>query len=177
MLLAIEDVTARKRVEDELVRSNEDLQRFAYVAAHDLRSPLNSGLRLLQVLSRRTKSTLGEEDAMTLDLAIKSLQRLGELMHDILSYSEVGNAPQRRVVVDLREPLAIALENLQHHIEECGATIDVGELPNVTADRTQIVMVFQNLIATALKYRREVRPHIRDRGSSGGERVAHFGQR
>jgi light-regulated signal transduction histidine kinase (bacteriophytochrome) len=160
VLLAIEDVTARKRIEDELIRSNEDLQRFAYVAAHDLRSPLNSGLRLLQLLAKRTKNTLIEEDAGTLDLAIKSLQRLGELMHDILSYSEVANAPQRRVVVPLQEPLGIALANLEHHIEECGATIDVGDLPSVTADRTQIVMVFQNLIGNALKYRREVSPHI-----------------
>jgi two-component system, chemotaxis family, CheB/CheR fusion protein len=161
VLLAIEDVTARKKIEDDLIRSNEDLQRFAYVAAHDLRSPLNSGLRLLQLLSRRTSSALPEGDAGTLQLAIKNLQRLGELMHDILSYSEVSNAPQRRVVVALGESLGIALENLRHHIDECAARIDIGDLPNVTADRTQIVMVFQNLIGNALKYRREVPPHIR----------------
>jgi PAS domain S-box-containing protein len=160
VLLAIEDVTARKRIEEELIRSNEDLQRFAYVAAHDLRSPLNSGLRLLQLLTKRTKNILGEEDAGTLDLAIKNLQRLGDLMHDILSYSEAGNAPQRRVALALGESLNIALENLQHHIDECGAKINVGELPSVTADRTQLVMVFQNLIGNALKYRREVSPHI-----------------
>jgi two-component system, chemotaxis family, CheB/CheR fusion protein len=161
VLLAIEDVTIRKRIEDDLVRSNEDLQRFAYVAAHDLRSPLNSGLRLLQLLSRNTSHTLAEEDAITLELAIQSLRRLGDLMHDILTYSEAGNAPQRRVAVDLNEPLSIAIENLQHHIEECSATLEVGELPSVTADRTQIVMVFQNLIGNALKYRREAHPHIR----------------
>jgi two-component system, chemotaxis family, CheB/CheR fusion protein len=160
VLLAIEDVTARKRIEDELIRSNEDLQRFAYVAAHDLRSPLNSGLRLLQLLARNTRSVLSEEDAETLDLAVKNLQRLRELMHDILSYSEAGNAPQRPVAVALRESLNIALENLQHHIDACGATIEVSELPSVTADRTQIVMVFQNLIGNALKYCREVSPHI-----------------
>jgi PAS domain S-box-containing protein len=161
VLLAIEDVTARKKIEDDLIRSNEDLQRFAYVAAHDLRSPLNSGLRLLQLLSRRASSTLREEDAGTLQLAIKNLQRLGELMHDILAYSEVSNAPQRRVVVALTESLGIALDNLRHHIDESAATIDVGDMPNVTADRTQIVMVFQNLIGNALKYRREVAPKIR----------------
>jgi PAS domain S-box-containing protein len=160
VLLAIEDVTARKRIEDDLIRSNEDLQRFAYVAAHDLRSPLNSGLRLLQLLSRRTKPSLDEEDASTLDLAIKNLQRLGALMHDILSYSEASNAPQHRVEVSLYESLTIALENLQHHIEECSATIEVSELPSVTADRTQIIMVFQNLIGNALKYRRDLSPHI-----------------
>ena len=99
VLLAIEDVTARKKIEDDLIRSNEDLQRFAYVAAHDLRSPLNSGLRLLQLLSRHANSILPEEDARHTPACHQDLQRLGELMHDILSYSEVCNAPQRRAVV------------------------------------------------------------------------------
>ena len=58
ILLAIEDVTERKRISDELVQSNEDLQRFAYVAAHDLRSPLNSALNLFQLFSRRVKGNL-----------------------------------------------------------------------------------------------------------------------
>ena len=89
-----------------------------------------------------------------LTLPVKISQRLGALMHDILSYSEASNAPQRRVEVSLNESLNIALENLQHHIEECAAKIEVADLPSVTADRTQIVMVFQNLISNALKYRR-----------------------
>jgi len=62
ILLAIEDITERKRISDELVRSNEDLQRFAYIAAHDLRSPLNAGLNLLQLLARQRKDTA--QDAM-----------------------------------------------------------------------------------------------------------------
>ena len=74
ILLAIEDITERKRVSEELVRSNEDLQRFAYVAAHDLRSPLNSGLNLLQLLARQTKDTLAEGGAQLLDLAIANFR-------------------------------------------------------------------------------------------------------
>ena len=62
ILLAIEDITERKRISDELVRSNEDLQRFAYIAARDLRSPLNAGLNLLQLLARQRKDTA--QDAM-----------------------------------------------------------------------------------------------------------------
>ncbi len=63
VLLAIEDITERKRVEEELVRSNEDLQRFAYVAAHDLRSPLHGTLNLLKLLTRSTEGKLETEDA------------------------------------------------------------------------------------------------------------------
>ena len=62
ILLAIEDITERKHILDELVRSKEDLQRFAYVAAHDLRSPLNSGLNLLQLVARQRKDTFEERE-------------------------------------------------------------------------------------------------------------------
>jgi two-component system, chemotaxis family, CheB/CheR fusion protein len=160
ILLAIEDITERKRILDELVRSNEDLQRFAYVAAHDLRSPLNSGLNLLQLLARQRKDTAPEGDARLLDLAIASFMRLGELMEAILAYSAAENAPQRRTAVSLDEPLQIALQNLQHHIQKAGATIDARPLPTVSTDRTQMVMVFQNLIGNAIKYHGKEPPLI-----------------
>ena len=89
VLLAIEDVTERKRLEDELVRSNEDMQRFAYVAAHDLRSPLNSALKLCTLAARRLEGTVGREEAHLLSMSVENLERLRRLMEDILSYSEV----------------------------------------------------------------------------------------
>jgi light-regulated signal transduction histidine kinase (bacteriophytochrome) len=58
---------------------SEDLQRFAYVVAHDLRSPLNASLNLLELLARRTNGTQNEQDARTLELAVNNLQRLGAL--------------------------------------------------------------------------------------------------
>ena len=159
-LLAIEDTTEKKRISDELVRSNEDLQRFAYIAAHDLRSPLNAGLNLLQLLARQRKDTAQGGDAQLLDLVIANFLRLGELMEAILAYSAVENAPQRRTVISLEDPLKIALQNLQHHIESAGATIDARALPSLSTDRTQMVMVFQNLIGNAIKYRGKERPLI-----------------
>lgn len=153
--LAIEDVTERKRVKDELVSSNEALQRFAYVAAHDLRAPLNSALNLLELLARGASTTLEERDARTLQLAMSNLRRLSDLMEDLLTYSAAENAPRRRVIISLEEPLNIALANLEHHIVAAGATVVPEVLPTVSTDRTQMVMVFQNLIGNAIKYRRE----------------------
>jgi len=86
--------------------------------------------------------------------------RLGELMEAILAYSAVENAPQRRTVISLEDPLKIALQNLQHHIESAGATIDARALPSLSTDRTQMVMVFQNLIGNAIKYRGKEPPLI-----------------
>jgi PAS domain S-box-containing protein len=169
VLLVVEDVTERKQIQEELVRSNEDLQRFAYVAAHDLRSPLNSALNVSKLLARRVEGKLNEEERDMLIEAINSMERLGGLMQDILAYSEMGNAPQQRTLLPLEEPLKIALANLQHHIGTSGAHVSVGALPKVLADRIQIVMVFQNLIGNALKYRREETPTIRIEAVQDGD--------
>jgi PAS domain S-box-containing protein len=161
VLLAIEDITERKRIHDELVSSNEDLQRFAYVAAHDLRTPLNAALNLSRLLERRAQDKLDAQERELLRLSVESMERLNTLMKDILTFSEMGSAPQQLRLISLDEPLQIALANLRHHIEAAGATISVGTLPQVRSDRTQMVMVFQNLIGNAIKYRREEAPHVR----------------
>ena len=168
VLLAIEDSTERKRIYDELVSSNEDLQRFAYVAAHDLRSPLNAALNLSQLLARRVEEKLDDQERGMLRTSIESMERLNKLMNDILTFSEVGNAPQQLRLISLDEPLQIALANLKHHIEHNGASITVGALPEVRSDRTQMVMVFQNLIGNALKYRRAEAPHVRIEAAQDG---------
>jgi PAS domain S-box-containing protein len=170
LLLAIEDVTERKRMEDEMLRSNEDLQRFAYVAAHDLRSPLNGALNLLTLLARRSKGSLNDENAQLLALSLETLQRLGTLMQDILSYAEISTELRPQTLVPIEESLQIARANLAHHIENTRASINVGTLPNIQGDRTQIAMVFQNLIGNALKYRSERPPRIRIEAVQEGPR-------
>jgi light-regulated signal transduction histidine kinase (bacteriophytochrome) len=134
------------------------MQRFAYVAAHDLRAPLNGALKLTKLAARRLADRVPEDEAHLLALSVENLERLSALMQDILTYSEMGNAPRQRTAVSLQEPLKIALLNLEHHIEQNKAVVVVGDLPTVFADRT---MVFQNLIGNALKYRRVEVPQIR----------------
>ncbi len=154
VLLAIEDITERSRIEEALLRSNEDLEHFAYVAAHDLRSPLNSALNLSQLLARRLKGKIEAEEAKMLAMSIQSMQRLGALMQDILTYSQIGSGPRMGTPLPLEESLRVALANLQHHIEETKTEVSIAPLPTVPADRIQMVLVFQNLIANAIKYRR-----------------------
>jgi PAS domain S-box-containing protein len=160
VLLAIEDITERKRMEEEMLRSNEDLQRFAYVAAHDLRLPLNSALNLSQMLARRLQGRLDKRESEMSALAIESMQRLGTLMQDILTYSEMSSAPHELKLVPLQESLEIARANLHHYLDRNGAEISVGALPPVWGDRTQLAMVLQNLLGNALKYRREDAPRL-----------------
>jgi two-component system, chemotaxis family, CheB/CheR fusion protein len=161
VLLAFEDITGRKRLHDELVESNQEMQRFAYVAAHDLRTPLHAAQNLVLLLERRVQTKLNVEEREILRHLNESLERLSTLMGDILSFADTSNAPQQRARIRLEEALDVALANLQHHIDHQGATITRGALPEVFADRTQMVMVFQNLIGNALKYRRDEPPQVR----------------
>lgn len=156
ILLAIEDITARKNIEEELLRSNEDSQRFAYVAAHDLRSPLNTSMVLLHLLDR--DAALQEEHRKILSMARDGLQRLHGLMGDILTYSQLGGAQNVPAVIPLQEPLDIALTNLKSELDATGAQVQCGPLPSVTGDRSLLGLVFQNLISNALKFRRATEP-------------------
>jgi signal transduction histidine kinase len=151
ILLAIEDITDRKHIEEELLRSNEDYQRFAYVAAHDLRSPLNSSMALLNLLDR--DAALETEHRKRLSWAMEGLRRLEGLMGDILTYSQLGGA-ENATVVPLQEPLQMALSNLKSELEASGGRVDYGLLPSLKADRSLLALVFQNLIGNALKFRR-----------------------
>ncbi len=159
ILLSIEDVTARKKIEEELLRSNEDAQRFAYVAAHDLRAPLNSAMMLLQVLRQKTEDKLANDESQVLSLATANLQRLQALMSDMLAYAQVGGAG-KRIAVSLREPLEMALSNLQKDIQETGAQVNFPLLPTVRTDRPQLTLVFQNLISNAIKFRSSQPPRL-----------------
>jgi PAS domain S-box-containing protein len=160
ILLAFEDITERRRAENELLRSNEDLQSFAYVAAHDLRTPLGAALNLSIILERRLQGRLDEKEAEMFKYVIQSMDRLGQLMNDILAYSELGHSQKQQTFVTFEEALHIARENLKNQIEKSDAKIEIKTLPGISCDRTLVALVLQNLIGNALKYRRETAPQI-----------------
>jgi len=152
ILLAIDDITTRRRKEDELRRSQEDSQRFASVAAHDLRAPLNSSMTLLELLDRRIGKTLGGSDRHLLSLARNNLKRLQELMGGILAYTRVGGA-QHRTLIDLHGPLQAALDGFQSEIESGEMCVENSLMPSLKADGILMTQVFQNLISNAFKFR------------------------
>ena len=160
VLLAIDDATERKKLQDDLVASNEDLQRFAYAAAHDLRSPLHSSLRVSEMLAQSLRGKLDDDESAMLTLFVESMERLRRLMEDILAYSGVGHAQQRLELKPLAEPLNIALANLNFDIVQSKAQIRFGTLPELPLDVSRVAMVFQNLIDNAIKYRGAVSPQI-----------------
>lgn len=138
---------------EELVRSNEDLQQFAYAASHDLQEPLRMVSSYVQLLERRYRDRLDEDALQFIQYAVDGSARMKQLIDDLLAYSRIGTQGKPLQPVDVEEVLAQALENLSVAIEECSAEITWDTLPPVLGDHTQLLRLLQNLVGNAIKYR------------------------
>ncbi|MGC2659665.1 MAG: ATP-binding protein [Bryobacteraceae bacterium] len=156
--------SANKRLEAanrELKRSNDDLQQFAFVASHDLQEPLRTVSSFAGLLERAARPRLSEPEQQYLQYIVNGAERMRVLIQDLLHYSQVGYRPAPSQTVHLPAIVGWARENLRELIAETGAEISVGELPIVPGDEAQLGHVFQNIVANALKYRRDgVAPRI-----------------
>jgi signal transduction histidine kinase len=149
------------RANDELQRSNLELQRFAHVASHDLREPLRTLGSYAQLLDESANELL-PDNRKFLDRILGAARRMQALVDALLALSRVEGGATKMERVNLEKLVGFALENLQPAIEAAGARVEVGELPTVACDPSQIVQLFQNLIANAVKFRREgVVPYVR----------------
>ena len=154
------DITIRKRMEEELRRSNEDLEQFAYVASHDLQEPLRMVTSYLQFLERRYKPKLDGDAVQFIEFAVQGARRMKALIEDLLQYSRVGMRGAALELVESEKIFVASCINLRVAIEESGATITNEPLPVVMGDATQLGQVFQNLLANALKFRGTASPKI-----------------
>ena len=158
----VRDITERKHFEEqlrraaeELARSNNDLQQFAYVVSHDLQEPLRTISGFLGLLDRRLHDGLDAETREYMQYIVEGGQRMQQMIADLLAYSRVGAKDVKTEIVPLREPLDRALEMLRAAIEQSAAAIRVEDLPTVRANAGQWTQVFQNLIGNAIKFRSE----------------------
>ncbi|MBA3685625.1 MAG: PAS domain-containing protein [Planctomycetes bacterium] len=158
VLLSMRDVSDRKRVEaalavtsDNLRRSNDDLDRFAAVASHDLQEPLRMITAYLALLERRYGPQLDEKAKGYITVASDGAARLTGMVKAILEYARVEVSVEKEPI-DTAEALGNAMANLNQQIADSGAQLSHGPLPTVLAGRQHLDMVFQNLIANAIKY-------------------------
>lgn len=168
LILVGRDISARKREEmllrrtaDELHRSNMDLERFAYVAAHDLQEPCRTICSFAQLLERRCGEALGTDGREYLSYLSSGAQRMRALIQGLLSYSRVDSNTQRFELVELDGLVASALADLSGAVDQTGAEICIGSLPAVRGDAVQLRQVLVNLIGNALKFQpRGQRPRV-----------------
>jgi signal transduction histidine kinase len=143
----------------ELIRSNAELEQFAYVASHDLQEPLRKVASFCQLLEKRYGDQLDERGRQYIDFAVDGAKRLQVLINDLLTFSRVGRGHEVRTEVPLGQPLDSAISALDAVIEDQGAVIDrPDELPAVNGDATLLAMLWQNLISNGIKFAREGEP-------------------
>ena len=144
----------------ELARSNDELQNFAHIASHDLQEPLRMISSYLQLLERRYKGQLDAEADEFIHYSVDGAQRMGALLDGLLSYARVDLKGGEFVPTSGETSVQAALDNLKIALDENKATVQVGDLPELMADPTQLIQLFQNLIGNAIKYRSEAPPEI-----------------
>jgi len=154
------EIEARKQAErmlelkaNELARSNADLEQFAYSVSHDLREPLHVVAGFLRLLAKRCQGKIDSKGQEYIDHAIKSVQRMEQMIDDILSYSRISTRGKEFELTDCNHVLDQVLEDLKLAIEESGVSITREPLPTVMADAGQLARVFQNLLGNAIKFR------------------------
>lgn len=145
----------------ELKRSNADLEQFAYIASHDLQEPLRMVSGFTGLLKRRYGGKLDADADEFIGFAIGGVNRMQELINDLLSYSRVGREEVAAKPVDMQIVVDEALANLQTRIEERSALVSSGPLPAVLANHGMLVRLFQNLVGNALKFCKAERPIVR----------------
>lgn len=156
------EVQAGRTVAEQLERSNADLERFAYVASHDLKTPLRVITGYAQMLDRRYRDKLDDEANEYITFLTAGTKRMYRLITDLLHYSRINSQGKPMQPVSSARAVDIALANLKAVIEEGHAAITVGQLPTILADETQLSSLFQNLLVNAVKYRRpDVAPEIK----------------
>jgi signal transduction histidine kinase len=154
---------------DKLERSNDELQRFVYVASHDLQEPLRMVSSYVQLLERRYKSRLDSDADDFIGFAVGGVNRMHHLINDLLVYSRVNSRGKPFAATDMNAVFDDAVANLIIAIVESKAEITRDPLPVITADEVQMLQVFQNLIGNAIKFRGDKAPRIHISADRGRE--------
>jgi light-regulated signal transduction histidine kinase (bacteriophytochrome) len=161
------EVEERKKAEEslkettaKLLSSNTDLQQFAYVASHDLQEPLRAVAGFLSLLSKKHVDSFDDESKQWITHSVEGAQRMRSLINDLLSYARLETRGKAFEHIDTRKVLQQAQTDLKVAIEEADAEINVGDLPVVNGDNSQLTQLFQNLLGNAIKFRGSDKPKI-----------------
>jgi PAS domain S-box-containing protein len=159
------DITARRLVDAELARqaedlrrSNDELEQFAYVASHDLSEPLRTIAGYVELLARRYQGQLDDDADRFIMHTVEGCSRMRQLIDDLLSYSRAGHTDELTAPVDCSIVVKEVLGGMQVVLAEKGAEVDYEDLPTVRGDSGQLGQLFQNLIANGIKFVRSGAP-------------------
>ncbi len=155
----IRDITKARQAEDarqkllmRLTESNTELERFAYVASHDMQEPLRMVLNFSQIIAKDYESSLDEEGKEYLKIVGDSAMRMRDMVQDLLEYARLGREGLNLVDVDMNAEVDHVLENLGQLLRDTGAVVTSDPLPMVQGNAVQLMRLLQNLIGNGIKY-------------------------
>ena len=160
-----------KQRADELTASNVELERFAYIASHDMQEPLRMVTSFLQLFKKKYENQIDKTAEEYIHYAMDGAERMKKLIMDLLEYSRVGSNKDDFSQINTNELLLEVVNVFIDKIQETNAKIEIDTLPNIVANRTQLFQLFQNLIGNAVKYHSEGDIHIQIKGE---EKEAHY---
>jgi PAS domain S-box-containing protein len=177
-MVVINDITERRQSEELMYRLNEDLEkraaelagsnaeleRFAYIASHDLQEPLRMVSSFLQLLQKKYHGQLDDKATQYIHYAVDGAERMKTLILDLLEYSRVGSGVASFAPVDMDGVVKEVGDVFREKIIAARAQVDIAQLPEAFGDRVQLVQLMQNLIGNALKYHSDEPPVIQIRG-------------
>ncbi len=169
-----QDITVRKRAEQQLLVANEslrhshaelerrnlELQQMTYAASHDLQEPLRSISSYSQLVDRGYRDSLDDEGRSWLDAIVRNTKRMQALIQDLRAYTVLDAPCHSFDAIDLEKVLADAVANLTSSIQDSGAEVTFDPLPIIKGNPSQLVQLFQNLIGNAIKYRSKETPKV-----------------
>lgn len=162
MIGTAQDITDQHKAQQQMVErthelesTNAELQKFAYVASHDLQEPLRKILTFASLLEREVGTELSDRGRLYMDKIVKSSERMQRLIDDILQFSSLKATKEDYVLTDLNLVVKQVLSDMEVKVEATGANIQIQPLPSLEAIPSQMRQLFQNLISNAVKFRRE----------------------
>lgn len=167
IIAVVRDVRERFEAREKIAKalfnmkkSNEELEAYAYVTSHDLKEPLRMVSGYLQLLERRYSDKLDDNAREFIKYAVEGASNMNDLINDLLVLSRISTKAAEFEKVDLNKVAESVKSALKFKIDENRALINIGRLPEVTAEPTQMQQLIQNLVANALKFRSKENPVI-----------------
>jgi light-regulated signal transduction histidine kinase (bacteriophytochrome) len=149
----LRNVTELEQAKNDLERKNKDLSNFAHMVSHDLKDPLNTISSIVELIKIQFEDKLGSEGSELIDFISNSTGRMKNLITDILEFSSIGERKDM-TKLDCNELVHIIQQDLKAKIEATGTSIEVGNLPVINGYRTEMRVLFQNLVSNAIKFNR-----------------------
>jgi light-regulated signal transduction histidine kinase (bacteriophytochrome) len=146
----------------KLEQSNAELERFAYIASHDLKSPLRNIISFMNLIERKLKNTEDKDIKEYLRFVTENAMQMNVLIQDVLEFSRLDSEANHHRIekIDLNDTLMLAIQNLQENLQQSKAEVVSGKLPVIQANSVYFLQLLQNIIGNGIKYNQNEKPTV-----------------